>query len=71
MEPLKVTSSGRSSQDDIEIIWVSLRRKGLPPVMIGTYYGKQESRSSKTEIEREMTKLTEEIHEMKRFCERR
>ena len=52
------------SDRNIEIIWISVRRKGLPPVMIGTYYGKQESRSSKAEIELEMNLLKEEITEM-------
>ena len=32
--------------------------------MIGTYYGKQESRTSKEEIDREMMQLQEEIKEM-------
>ena len=53
------------SDRDIEIIWVSVRRKNTVPLMIGTYYGKQESRTSKAEIEREMTLLSEEILEMK------
>ena len=36
------------------------------PLIIGTYYGKQETRTSKAEIEQEIQLLTEEIAEMKR-----
>ena len=31
------------SDRGIEIIWVSVRRKGKPPFMVGTYYGRQET----------------------------
>ena len=48
------------------MIWVNIRRKNKPPLIIGTYYGKQESRTSKNEIEFEIQLLTEEIIEMKR-----
>ena len=54
------------SDRPIEIMWISLSRKNLPPLIIGCYYGKQESRTNKNEIEQEMTLLTEEIEEMKR-----
>ena len=53
------------TERNIEIIWISLRRKNLPPLLVAAYYGKQESRTSKDEIEREMTLLQEEIEEMK------
>ena len=53
------------SDRDTELIWVSIRRKQQPPIFIGSYYGKQESRTSKDEIEREMILLQEEITEMK------
>ena len=53
------------SERDIEIMWASIRRSGLPPLILGTYYGKQES-ASKNEIEREMMMLTEEITEMRK-----
>ena len=46
-------------------MWISIRRKNFPPLFIGTYYDKQESRTSKEEIEKEMTLLTEEIEETK------
>ena len=36
----------------------------MTPFMIGVYYGKQEARTSKDEIEREMTLLQEHITEM-------
>ena len=53
------------TERNIEIIWVSVRRKNMPPIMIGTYYGKQEA-VSKDEIDREMTFLNEEILEKKK-----
>ena len=53
------------SDRNIEIMWVSIRRKSCVPFFIGTYYGKQESRTSKNEIEQEMELLEEEIMEMK------
>ena len=52
------------SNRNIEMMWVSIRRKNLPPLITGVYYGKQESRTSKTEIETEMQLLNEEIEEM-------
>ena len=54
------------SNRNLEIMWISVRRKNLPPLLIGTYYGKQESRTSKNEIEYEMMLLTEEIEDMKK-----
>ena len=51
---------------DIEITWVSLRRQKNTPIYIGVYYGKQESRVSKAEIENEMDLLQEEIREKQR-----
>ena len=51
------------SDRDIEMIWVSYKKKKCPPLFIGCYYGKQESRCSKDEITVEMTHLAEEIQE--------
>ena len=62
---MKNTTAPHISKRDIEIMWLSVRRKKLPPILIGTYYGKQESRTNKTEIEHEMKLLQEEITEMK------
>ena len=53
------------SDRPIEIMWISVRRKNLPPVLFVTYYGRQESRTSNVEIETEMILLSEEITEMK------
>jgi exonuclease III len=53
------------SQREIEIMWLSIRRKNRSPVHFGIYYGKQESRTNKEEIEYEMDLLHEEITEMK------
>ena len=54
------------SERNIEIIWVNIRQKKKSPIIIGTYYGKQETRTSKSEIEQEIQLLNEEISEMKR-----
>ena len=54
------------SDREIELMWISLRRKNVPPLMIGRYYGKQENKTTKAEIEREMMLLNEEITDMKR-----
>ena len=51
------------SDREIEMIWVSYRQKKSKPIFIGCYYGKQESRCSKDEINVEMEKLSEEIQE--------
>ena len=51
------------SDRDTELMWVSIRRKQQNPIFIGSYYGKQESRTSKEDIEKEMYLLQEEINE--------
>ena len=43
------------SDRNIELMWVSIRRKQQAPIFVGSYYGKQESRTSKEEIERELS----------------
>ena len=50
---------------EIELIWVSVRRKNQCPLYIGVYYGKQESRVRKEDSENEFGELTEEIMELK------
>ena len=52
------------SDRSIELMWISVFGQGSNPLLVGVYYGKQES-SSQREIENEMTLLTEEISEMK------
>ena len=52
------------SDRPIEIMWISVFRSGDVPLIIGIYYGKQES-ASRGEIDNEMILLTEEITEMK------
>ena len=54
------------SERNIEMVWISVRRKNEQPIFIGSYYGKQESRTSKEDIEREMSLLEEEITEMQK-----
>ena len=51
---------------DLEIFWVSMRRRKKCPLIIGTYYGKQESRTNNLEIEKEMGLLEEEIKKIKK-----
>ena len=63
---IKTNVAPHFTNRDIEILWASIRRKNLPPVLIATYYGKQESRTNKEEIESEMRLLAEEITEMKK-----
>ena len=54
------------SDRDTELMWVSIRRKQQMPIFVGSYYGKQETRTSKEDIEREMYLLQDEINEMKK-----
>ena len=54
------------SDRNIELMWVSVTTKTNRPIMIGLYYGAQETRTSKNEIELEMSLLREEIIEMSR-----
>ena len=51
------------SERSIECMWISIRKSGLPPFYIGTYYGKQETRTSVSQIETEMHLLKEELLE--------
>ena len=51
------------AQRDIELMWVSVIRKGQKPIFIGVYYGKQESRNNRNEMLLEMDKLSDEIQE--------
>ena len=50
---------------NIELLWVFIQRRKKRPLFIGSYYGKQETRTSKNEIEREYQLLSEEIEEKK------
>ena len=52
------------SERPIEMMWLSVRRNQIEPLFIAVYYGKQESRTNKEEIEQEMSLLQEEISEM-------
>ena len=54
------------TERNLEIIWISIRRKNKPPFFVGCYYGKQESRVSKEEIDDEMRLLSEEIEEFRK-----
>ena len=58
---LKSISAPHYSKRDIEILWLSIKRTNRKPLFIGVYYGKQESRTNKSEMEDEMDDLTEEL----------
>ena len=51
---------------ELEITWISIRREKKRPIFVGVYYGKQESRVSKAEIDYEIDLLIEEIREKQR-----
>ena len=51
---------------DIEILWVSIKRKDENPLFIGVYYGKQETTVSNEKIKEEMDLLSEEILEIRK-----
>ena len=53
------------SNRNTEMMWVSVHRNRSKPLFLGVYYGQQESRTNKAEIEMEMCLLKEEINEMK------
>ena len=51
------------SDRNIEMLWIGVQRKNTQPLFLGVYYGRQETRTSKDEINREMLTLKEEIIE--------
>ena len=65
-EELKNSFSLHVSERNIEILWVSASRTNKKTVYFGVYYGKQETRVSKEEIEEEMDLLEEEIMDIKK-----
>ena len=63
---IKHVVTPHESLRDIELIWVSVRRKNQRPIYIGVYYGKQESRNNRNEMLLEMDQLSDEIEEKKK-----
>ena len=53
------------TKEDIELCWVSIRRKQAQPIFVGVYYGLQESRNNRNEMLIEMDKLASEVEEKK------
>ena len=51
---------------ELEITWVSITRDRTRPIYVGVYYGKQESKVTKAEIDYEIDLLIEEIQEKER-----
>ena len=62
-DDIKNSITPHISDRDIELMWISIRRKNHSPLFIGCYYGRQESRCSKEQIDQEMYLLSEEIGE--------
>ena len=60
---LKGYVTPHETRDNIELLWVSLRRDKNHPIFLGVYYGKQESRNSRDEMLAEMNILSTEIQE--------
>ena len=64
-DEIKNVITPHETTKDIELIWVSVRRRQQKPIYIGVYYGKQESRNNRNEMLAEMDKLSDEIQEKK------
>ena len=62
---IKDVVTPHETQRDIEMVWVSVRRRARQPVFIGVYYGLQESRNSRNDMLMEMDRLGDEIQEKK------
>ena len=52
-------------EEDSEILWIQYRQKNIKDLYIGIYYGKQESRTPKEDIEKEMSSLETDILQIK------
>ena len=64
-ENIKHRIAPHTSDKNIEILWISVNRGRSKPLFIGVYYGRQECRVNKEEIEQEMEHLKEEILEIR------
>ena len=62
---LKHQITPHETDGDLELLWVSIKRKDRRPIFIGVYYGKQETRNNRNEMLLEMDKLSCEIHNKK------
>ena len=60
---LKDIITPHETSTDIEMIWVSIKRKNKRPIYVGVYYGKQESRNNRDDMLLEMDKLSSDIHD--------
>ena len=52
-------------EQDSEIMWIQYRQKNIKDLYICIYYGKQESRTPKEDIEKEMSSLETDILQIK------
>ena len=64
-DEIKDVITPHETTKDIELIWVSIKRKQQKPIFVGVYYGKQESRNNRNEMLDEMDKLSEKIQDKK------
>ena len=62
-DDIKNTVTPHIPERKIELIWAFIKRKKKRPLFVGSYYGKQETRTNRNEIEREFQLLSEEIEE--------
>ena len=62
---LKHLITPHETDGDIELMWVSIKRKGKKPVFVGVYYGKQESRNNRNDMLTEMDLLSSAIQQKK------
>ena len=64
-DELKHVITPHETDGDLELMWVSIQRKGKKPIFVGVYYGKQETRNNRNEMLLEMDRLSSEVHSKK------
>ena len=62
---LKHIITPHETDGDLELMWVSIKRKRDKPIYVGVYYGKQESRNNRNDMLIEMDRLSSEIQNKK------
>ena len=64
-DEIKSVVTPHKTQRDIELMWISIKKRNMKPTFMGIYYGKQESRNGRNEMLAGMDKLSLEIQENK------
>ena len=64
-DELKHLITPHETDGDLELMWVSIRRKGSRPIFVGVYYGKQERGNNRNDMLIEMDRLSTEIQNKK------